>query len=202
MEANLRRWKREWWKEIISECADASNHGSVGDMYRILRKLGSRRKCDIVVGSTQITNEEFKDHIGRVCRDRYERNTGQIEDALEEVRDLRALPEAREANVLLNELPEEEEILEEMRNIRDSAAGEDEVRMRYINWTDARIKMKVVELVRQIFIFKANIWEDSIERPLMTPLYKKGSRNDCNNYRGVVLLVMTSRILASVWPQG
>ena len=198
MKANLRRWENEWWEEIISECAEACNDGRVGDMYRILRKLGCRGKGDIGVGNTQITNEEFKEHFAGVSRDRYERDPEQIDAALEEVQDLRALPEAREANDLLNELPEAEEILKEMKSVRDSAPGEDEVRMKYINWADARIKMRIVELVQRMFNVRANRWEDSIKTGLMIPLHKKGSRNDRNNYRGIVLLAMASRILARV----
>ena len=88
MKINLRRWENEWWEEIISECADACNEGRVGDMYRILRKLGCRGKGDIGVGNTQITNEEFKEHFAGVSADRYERDPEQIKAAMEEVWDL------------------------------------------------------------------------------------------------------------------
>ena len=198
MKTSLRRWEREWWEGIISECTDACNEGRVGEMYRILRKLGTRGKSDVGVGSTQISIEDFKDHFAGVSRERYERDPAQIETALEEVRDLRTLPEAQEANAFLNELPEEEEILEEMKKVKDSAPGEDEVRMCYINWADPRINTKVVELVQLMFNERANRWEDSVKTGLMIPLHKKGSRNDRNNYRGVVLLAMASRILARV----
>ena len=43
------------------------------------------------------------------------------------------MPEAREANVLLNELPEAEEILKKMKKVRDSAPGRDKVCMKNIN---------------------------------------------------------------------
>ena len=43
----------------------------VGDVYRILRKLGSRSKEVTDVRSTQITSEEFKNNFARVSRDRY-----------------------------------------------------------------------------------------------------------------------------------
>ena len=58
--------------------------------------------------------------------------------------------------------------------------------------------MKIVEIVQHMFNVRANRWEDSIKTGLMIPLHKKGSRNDRNNYRGIVLLAMASRILARV----
>ena len=97
-------------------------------MYRILRNLGS--KGDKGVGRTQISSEEFKDHFAWVFRDRSERDPSLIEDALEEHRDLRGLFETWEAIVLLKELTEEEEILKKMRNVKDSALEEEDVRMR------------------------------------------------------------------------
>ena len=198
MKTNLRRWEREWWEEVISECTEACNTGRIGEMYRILKKLGIRGKSDTGVGRTRITSEQFRDHFAGVSQDRYERDPNEIETALEDVEDLRMLPEAREANEFLNEPPEREEIEKEMKNVKDSAPGEDEVRMNYINWADTRIKAKVVDLVQQMFNTRAHRWEDSVKTGLMIPLHKKGPRDDRNNYRGVVLLAMASRILARV----
>ena len=41
-------------------------------------------------------------------------------------------------------------------------------------------------------------WEDCIEVGLVVPLFKKGEWTNINNYRGVCLLTMGSRILAKV----
>ena len=49
-----------------------------------------------------------------------------------------------------------------------------------------------------MFNVRANRWEDNLKTGLKNPLHKKGSRNDCNNYRGVVLFAMASRILLRV----
>ena len=161
----------------MSECADACNERRVGNMYRIQRKLFYGGKGDIGVGNTQITNEEFKEHFAGVSKDTYERNPEQIEAALEEVQDLQTLPEAREANDLLNELPEAEEILDEMKKVRDSAPGEDEGRIKYINWAYTRIKIKILDIAQHMFNVRANRWEDSMKTGIMIPLHKKGSRN-------------------------
>jgi hypothetical protein len=49
-----------------------------------------------------------------------------------------------------------------------------------------------------MFEHRAGAWEESLKTGLVVPIHKKGSRNDKNNYRGVCLLAMASRILARV----
>ena len=56
----------------------------------------------------------------------------------------------------------------------------------------------VVKTVKFIFNQRANRWSDSLKVGLMIPIHKKGPRDATNNYRGVVLLAMRSRILARI----
>ena len=47
-----------------------------------------------------------------------------------------------------------------------------------------------------MFEHGADKWDESLKIGLVIPLYKKGDRNNANNYKGVCLLAMGSRILA------
>ena len=51
-------------------------------------------------------------------------------------------------------------------------------------------------MVQYMFEHGADKWDESLKIGLVIPLYKKGDRNNANNYRGVCLLAMGSRILA------
>ena len=54
-------------------------------------------------------------------------------------------------------------------------------------------------MIQFMFRRPADEWEDTLKSGLVVPLYKmKGDRDDPNNYRGVCLLSMGSRILARV----
>ena len=75
-----------------------------------------------------------------------------MELALERTKDLRRTTIARELNDLLNEMPEEEEILEEMKRVKDSAPGEDGVRMRYITQADPEIHRELIKMVQFMFM--------------------------------------------------
>jgi hypothetical protein len=56
----------------------------------------------------------------------------------------------------------------------------------------------VIELVIEMFVKRVDAWDEYLKVGIMIPLYKKGDCNDCNNYRGICLLSMGSRILARV----
>ena len=95
-------------------------------------------------------------------------------------------------------MPESEEIERAIKEMKDSAPGEDAVRMRYIWEACMEVKDKVVNIVNMMFEKRANEWEACMRTGIMIPLFKKGSRMDVNNYRGICLLSMCSRVLARV----
>ena len=45
---------------------------------------------------------------------------------------------------------------------------------------------------------RANEWDDLVKVGVMVPLHKKGARIQVNNFRGVCLLSMCSRVLGRV----
>ena len=47
-------------------------------------------------------------------------------------------------------------------------------------------------------VIKLDRWEEGLKTGLVIPLHKKGDRDNANNYRGVVLLSMGSRIVARI----
>ena len=40
----LKGLEREWWRGVIEECEEASARGRIGDMYKCLRRLGTRER--------------------------------------------------------------------------------------------------------------------------------------------------------------
>jgi predicted transcriptional regulator len=123
----LRRLEREWWENKIRECEEACATGRVGDMYKCLRKIGTRG-CK-AGASANICVNEFKEHFERVTCERYEEEPRVIERAVNGATDLRECERAKEANDRLNEVPEREEIVAAMNDMKESAPGEDGVRI-------------------------------------------------------------------------
>ena len=188
----LREIEREWWQERIEECEEACATGRIGDMYKSLRKISMKgRKAG---ESMNITVNDFKEHFERVSKDRYENDPRVIEEVIGRVEDKRQDDRATEANECMNEPPTTEEVQEVMKEMKDSSPGDDGVRMKYIWQACQEIKDRVIILVKEMFMRNASEWDDSLKVGVIIPLFKKGDRNDRNNYRGVCLLAMCSRL--------
>ena len=108
-------------------------------------------------------------------------------------------PVAIEENDKLNVVAKIMEIETAIWEIRDSAPGKDNIRIKYIKLACPTMKDIVIRIVQTMFTERAHSWDDLLKTGQIVPLYKmKGCRNDLNNYRGVCLLAMGSRILAKV----
>ena len=89
-------------------------------------------------------------------------------------------------------------VLEAIMEIKDSAPGADLVRICYIREATAEVIFNVVERVLDMFFTRANKWEACAKIGQIVALFKKGDRQKRDNYRGVCVLPMISRILARV----
>ena len=193
-----RGWEKSWWDGILTECESAEQRGDVGGLYRGLKKMGLRGMKKEMQG-TSLTTEQFRNHFKKVSEEKFENRPEDIEKAVDMAEDLRNGEEAEEWRVWLNKVPDYEEVTGQMRQMRDSAPGEDGVRLMYL-WNGGRAVLdEVVRLVQFMFQNDADSWEDSLKTGIVVPLYKmKGDREDPGNYRGVCLLSLGSRIIARI----
>ena len=196
MKRRLRQLERELWEEVIQRCEESCRNGDMGEMYRHLRKIGTRGAKERE--GNNITAAEFKTHFEIISGDRYERLPAEIEQAVSEAEDLRGDQRATEANDLLNEPPSEEEVIKEIKAMKNSAPGKDGVRLKCIRASGVAMEGEITRLVQFMFSNGAHKYDEKLKTGQIVPLFKKGDRNDKNNYRGVCLLSMGSRILAKV----
>ena len=190
-------WETQWWEEIINQCATAAEVGDSGTVYKLLKKLGQRGKTTAPI-TTSITMEEFRTQFKSISENRFENRPEDIEEVLEEVIDISQTEKATQMRELLEEIPSHEEIRTQMSKMKDPAPGKDGVRLMYILEAGPVILERLVKMIQFMFCNSSDKWEDSLKIGLMIPLHKKGDINIPNNFRGVVLLAMGSRILARV----
>ena len=93
------------------------------------------------------------------------------------VQDLRTTQKAKEANNLLSKTPSEEEILEKMKRVQDSAPGEDGVRISYIRAASDEVRKWVMQMVTFMFEHRAHRWDEELNMGQIDPIFKKGDRN-------------------------
>ena len=165
--------------ERINECKDACERGRIGDMYKCLRKIGTKgvKACE----SGTISISDFKSHFESVSSERYEEEPSVIASVIEKVNDLRMDGCAIAANERLNVSPDREEIERAMNEMKDSAPGEDGVRLRYICNACEEVRVRVIEIVKMMFEKRASEWDESAKSGIIVPLFKKGDRKNVNN---------------------
>ena len=197
LKRKTKRWEEEYWNDIIEDCKEAGESHNTSRMYKSLKKLGQRGQTKSS-GNTKLTKEDFKTHFEKISKNRFENDIREIDEMLAKVKDIRNTKLAKDWNEIMNTVPSNEEIVEQMKQIRESAPGEDNVRMIYIKKAGPEMQYEVCELIRYMFLNDAADWEESLKTGLVIPLFKKGDKDDSNNYRGVCLLAMASRILARI----
>eukprot|EP00959_Pyramimonas_sp_CCMP1952_P450914 9440787-Pyramimonas_sp.AAC.1 len=163
-----------------------------------MKDLGVWLSDSNTTGREEYTPEEGKDHFLNIG--------GDPNPVPEEVLD--DLPEAfwqqgRAHAETLGRPPRDAEIDRAIRGLRDSAPGDDEVTIGMIKAAGAPVVSEVCRLVRLFWDTPHEHWVEVLGqeplRAVVILLFKnKGSRSDLDNYRGICLLSMLSRIVAKL----
>ena len=151
MKRETRRWEKDWWNEKIREYQEAEE-GDSGKMYKVLKDMG-KRELKGQTDSTTITKENFREHFKKVSEQRFENTPDDIERAVNRVTDISNTDTARQWG----------EILTEMRKMRDSAPGEDGVRLIMLMEGGEEVTQRIIRLVQFIFNNDADKWEGELK---------------------------------------
>ena len=92
--------------------------------------------------------------------ERYELEPQMIREAVEGTRDLRQTEIARQMSVMMIEKMISEEVIDAMDEMKDSAPGEDTVRMRYIWDACEKLKEEVIEKIQFMFENGKDRWDN------------------------------------------
>ena len=95
-------------------------------------------------------------------------------------------------------MPSEEEIIKEWAKVKEKAPGEDDIRMIYLKSAPIEFQKRIVKMIQTMFTTSAEYWDDIVKVGIIIPLHKKGAKDNPDNFRGVCLLSMVSRILARI----
>ena len=133
-----------------------------------------------------------------MSKERFENSPEEIDKAVADVEDISETELAVEWKEILDAVPSREEILEQIKGMRESAPGGDGVRLIYMMKGGESMKGKMIEMIQFMWMNGSDKWEEGLKTGLVIPLHKKGDRDNPNNFRGVVLLSMGSRIVARI----
>ena len=193
----LRGWERAWWQELISQCQKAEKERDLGTMYQLLKRLGMRDSKGASANEYS-TPQQYKTHFEKVSKERNEESDETRKTTIENIKDLRENTAAKVAAEELSSPITQEEILREWGKVKDGAPGIDNVRISYVRLAGKTTQEAVCNVIMGMVNKDPCEWEEMVKIGLVVPLFKKGQRDDINNYRGICLLSMASRILARI----
>ena len=187
--------EEDWWNEMADKCEKVWKLGRLGEMYDLLKQLKKRGKYNNSKNLILFSEERFKEHLEKTTEHRYETDIIKIDTVLNKVRasDITGT-KIKESQTKLEMVPTNEEVMKEMAKMKNSAPGEDGIRLGFM------LKVKYM------WNTNSTLWEEPLKVGVVIPLFKKGDRSEPNNYRGIFLLPTLSsihgRILATrirVW---
>ena len=193
-----KKWEREYWNQVLEEAKEAQRKRDIGTMYQLLRKLGNMESKK-APPSEIFTAEEFRDFFSKVSETRNERTEEQRNETIALIKDLRNNPKAKEAAEKLDRKVTIEEVIKEWKEMKDGAPGKDGVTIKMIRNCHSSVQKALAKKIVEMSETHPDRWQECLKEGIVIPLHKKGPRNILGNYRGVCLLAMGSRILASVW---
>ncbi|CAK0880460.1 unnamed protein product [Prorocentrum cordatum] len=167
-------------KEVAADLTRAAADNDTGAQYRGLRRLGVWLSDLAPTGALPFTPKDARDHLLKLDEAAPAVDAAALNTVPPHVwRD--ALPPGMSD---LAEPPSADEVRAAIRAMRDSAPGDDEVSIGMIRAASARVQ-------------EQDQFGETPFRGLQILLFKKkGLRTDLNNYRGICLLSVLSRILA------
>ena len=189
-----RRDKRDAMDQLASKAEEAAAQGEQGRVYKITRQI-----CGKFKGSS---NGPIKDRQGKLLtteKEQEERWAEHFQEVLNRPPpdETANIPEAAEDLDISTDPPTKEEIVAAIKTLKNGKSpGQDNL--------DAELFKAEPELAADILqpLFTA-VWEnkkvpDDWTKGVIVKIPKKGALNDCNNWRGITLLSVPSKILAKV----
>ena len=129
---------------------------------------------------------------------RNEHTQDEIEEVISWIPDRRSEAKTIREGVRLGTPITKTEVKKEWKEIKESAPGKDSITIKMIRNAHPRVQDVFAEKIVRLSETSPDQWEQIIKEGMVIPLFKKGDRKNLNNYRGVCLLAMASRIIARI----
>ena len=188
-----RKDKRKFLEDKANEAQEASNRGDLNTVYKITKQLCNKfrnnnvpvkDKNGIPLTSERQQAERWKEHFKEVLN-RPEPTVPADPDINEETLDINVDP------------PTEAEVREAIKSLKSNkAAGVDAINAELLK-ADLAISTKILTAYFKEIWLKEVIPADWT-KGIIIKLPKKGDPGDCNNWRGITLLSIPSKVLCKI----
>jgi hypothetical protein len=173
------RKKKQYNEQLFSDLLAVVNNQK--QFWSKIKNISKRS----IGQANNITTEDWFEHFKNVLQ--ADVTEDQVEDQDVEV----------EYNEVLDRPISREEILLAIKKLkRKKSAGPDGILGEFFKCSNEAIMPFLINLFN--YLFENGIYPDSWSESIIQPLYKKGNINDTNNYRGISLSNIASKLYGSV----
>ena len=189
---NARRDKRKFHEDLATEAEEAANTLDLKTLYNITKKLGYKQFR---------TAKPIKDKEGKTLvteAEQIKRWREFITETFNEIIEEQEITDNKREKLKVNENKiTKQEIKDALKKLKNGkAAGED-------NIPGELLKSDINQTTDVLYILLNKIWETGTipkdwKCGVLIKLPKKGDLSNCNNWRGITLLNVTSKILTRI----
>eukprot|EP00972_Heterocapsa_arctica_P115964 16450660-Heterocapsa_arctica.AAC.1 len=174
------------WESVISRLEKADATGDKGTLYKELWNL--KLYGAPAAQRVRFSPGELRDHFAAVGAEVNETDSAAWE----------GLEPPMQERPEMDCVPEESEIWGNLGAMRESAPGPDGVTVSMLRYGGDKLKEYVVGMVKRMWVTDPDDWEVSLHDADVIALHKKGDRWALDNYRGICLLQIVSRLIARI----
>ena len=175
----IRRKKKMHDKAVLNELVASVK--SQKQFWQSLQKISRKRSQPV----NNITMDEWFNHFKKVL------DTEMVDEQQDDIFD------TDDNEPLLDRPISREEVLLAVRKLKScKAAGPDDVIGELFKYSGNVVIDFLVQLFN--FLFNNGVFPDNWTESILLPLYKKGDINDPNNYRGISLCDISSKLYSSI----
>ena len=200
---NIARMEMDWYESVSREANEAYESGDLRTVFKAHAKLGVMNKGGRRDGAKKmVADPEREREAWRIHFSEIQRGRERVSETVWE-----NVPTGEE-QPWLSSPPTFEEVVVSIKGMKvGRAAGEDGFVAEYLKYGGPGLTEIVVRLVRRLWEgasgaeagLEARSWPQSWCRALVVPMWKrKGCAKDKNNYRGITLLNVGSKVLARI----
>ena len=191
---SIRKDRRNWTEDLIEEAETAANKGHMKTIYEVTRVLSNERRTEtstlkdkdgnILSSQSEIKNR-WKEHFNNVL------NRPQPDNPLIVENDDNIIDEINTGVI------DKEEIIKAMKKLKNGKSGGIDSITTEILKADMTITVKYLEKLFAAIWINETIPADW-NKGLIVKIPKKGDKSVCDNYRGITLLSVPSKIFSRV----
>jgi hypothetical protein len=189
----LKRDKDEYWQKRAFQMNNAVRRGKTGKLFRILKQASGKRipgaclvsdKDGNPLTGTEERMGRWRQHFQEVLN-KPSPNCPPIENDYHGQLDVDDRP------------PTEEEVAAAITSMRSSGApGEDDISAALLKAGFAELKQPLTELCTQIW--QSELLPERWKTSIIVPIYKKGSKTSCANYRPISLIDIGYKMVEAI----